>query len=159
VAIGKALEYFDTDGSHIETGGVKWFFKGQLPTTYQTPYSPVEVACHVYQRSEKGQYVCPLERDARIVVTSTPRFAKVVAHQFAKGVLTTVQRDLAENHGRDYARSYLQGFCNGVNIKGCRLTSVSMIRWLARLERNPCCLDRSMARSAQPVPLHLIPSP
>lgn len=114
VATGKALERFDTDGSRIETGGVKWFSKGQLPKTYQTPYGPVEVARHVYQRSEGGKTFCPLEREARIVVTSTPRFAKMVAHKFANGASTTVQRDLAENHGRDCARSYLQGLAEAV---------------------------------------------
>ena len=114
LATGKALERFDADGSRIEIGGVKWFSKGQLPKTYQTPYGSVEVARHVYQRSEGGKTFCPLERDARIVVTSTPRFAKVVAHKFASGASTTVRRDLLENHGRDCARSYLQDLAEAV---------------------------------------------
>lgn len=114
LATGKALERFDADGSRIDMGGVKWFSKGKLPKTYQTPYGPVEVARHVYQRSEGGKTFCPLERDARIVVTSTPRFAKVVAHKFANGASTTVTRDLAENHGRECARSYLQDLAEAV---------------------------------------------
>jgi hypothetical protein len=114
LATGKALERFDADGSRLELGGVKWFSKGQLPKRYQTPYGLVEVARHVYQRSAGGKTFCPLERDARIVVTSTPRFAKVVAHKFANGASTAVQRDLAENHGRDCARSYLQDLAEAV---------------------------------------------
>jgi hypothetical protein len=55
-----------------------------------------------------GQTFCPLERESRIVVTSTPRFAKMVAHKFASGASPTVQRDLLENPGRDGARSTLQ---------------------------------------------------
>jgi hypothetical protein len=114
LATGKALERFDADGSRIELGGVKWFSKGRLPKTYQTPYGTVEVARHVYQRSEGGKTFCPLEREARIVVTSTPRFAKVVAHKFANAASTTVRRDLLENHGRDCARSYLQDLAEAV---------------------------------------------
>ena len=114
LATGKALERFDADGSRIELGGVKWSSKGKLPKTYQTPYGSVEVARHVYQRSEGGKTFCPLEREARIVVTSTPRFAKMVAHKFANGASPTVQRDLLENHGRDCARSTLQDLAEAV---------------------------------------------
>jgi hypothetical protein len=114
LATGKALERFDTGGSGLELGGVKWFSKGKLPKTYQTPYGSVEVARHVYQRSEGGKTFCPLEREARIVVTSTPRFAKMVAHKFANGASPMVQRDLLENHGRDCARSSLQDLAEAV---------------------------------------------
>jgi len=61
-----------------------------------------------------GQTFGPLERDARIVVTSTPRFAKMVAHKFACGGSTQVESDLAENHGRHVARSYLQNLTEAV---------------------------------------------
>lgn len=50
---------------------------------------------------------CPLERDARIVITSTPRFAKPVSSKFAHGAAQDVQRDLAENHARPVVKSYL----------------------------------------------------
>jgi hypothetical protein len=66
------------------------------------------VVRHVYQRSGGGATHCPLERDARIVITSTPRFAKQVSSKLAQGVAREVQRDLAENHGRPVAVSYLQ---------------------------------------------------
>lgn len=114
VATGEALRGFDTDGSPIVTGGVKWFSKGQLPKTYQTPYGEVAVERHVYQRSVGGETFCPLERDARVVVTSTPRFAKMATHKMANGASTGVQRDLAENHGRHVSRSYLQDLTDAV---------------------------------------------
>jgi hypothetical protein len=114
LATNKALERFDSDGSRIEFGGVKWFSKGKLPKFYQTPYGETEVSRHVYQRSGGGRTFCPLERDARIVVTSTPRFAKMVSHKFANTASTVVRRDLLENHGRDYARSSLQDLAEAV---------------------------------------------
>ena len=114
VATGEALKRFDTDGSPISLGGVKWFSKGRLPKTYQTPYGEVEVERHVYQRSVGGETFCPLERDARIVVTSTPRFAKMATHKMANGASTAAQTDLAENHGRRVSRSYLQDLTEAV---------------------------------------------
>ena len=49
--------------------------KGQEPKTYQTPYGPVSVPRHVYQTGEGGTTFCPLERNARVILTSTPRSA------------------------------------------------------------------------------------
>ena len=114
IATGEALKRFDTDGSAILIGGTKWTSKGEEPKYYQTPYGEVEVLRHVYQTSAGGKTFCPLERDARIVVTSTPRFAKVVANKFARSGSTQVESDLAENHGRQVARSYLQNLAEAV---------------------------------------------
>ena len=108
IASREALGYFDTDGSPIQIGPELWRTKGQQPKCYQTPYGEVEVVRHVYQRSGGGATYGPLERDARIVITSTPRFAKQVSSKLAQGVAREVQRDLAENHGRPVAVSYLQ---------------------------------------------------
>lgn len=108
IASREAPGHFDTDGSPIQIGPEIWRAKGQQPKCYQTPYGEVEVARHVYQRSGGGATYCPLERDARIVITSTPRFAKQVSGKLARGVAREVQRDLAENHARPVAVSYLQ---------------------------------------------------
>lgn len=108
IASREALRYFDTDGSPIQIGPEIWRTKGQQPKLYQTPYGEVEVERHVYQRSGGGVTYCPLERDARIVITSTPRFAKQVSSKLAQGVAREVRRDLAENHARPVAVSYLQ---------------------------------------------------
>ena len=114
LATREALVRFDTDGSRIDIGAQKWFSKGSLAKVYQTPYGEVEVHRHVYQRSSGGKTYCPLEREARIVVTSTPRFAMQVSHKFAAGSSVQVRRDLADNHGRVVARSYLQGVAEAV---------------------------------------------
>jgi hypothetical protein len=72
VATQEALQQFDTDGSPITVGPIKFTSKGQLPKEYQTPYGVATVARHVYQSSQGGKTYCPLDRDARIVVSSTP---------------------------------------------------------------------------------------
>lgn len=114
VATEQALARFDTDGTPIVLGEVKWTSKGQEPKAYQTPYGEVEVSRHVYQTPVGGKTYCPLDQEARIVVTSTPKFAKQVSWKFAQGSSVAVQRDLAENHGRPVSRSYLQGVAEAV---------------------------------------------
>jgi hypothetical protein len=109
-----ALKYFDTDGAPITVGEMTLTSKGEVPKAYQTPYGEVEVGRHVYQSSQGGKTFCPLERDARIVITATPRFAKLVSYKFAQGSSTQVVRDLAENHGRPVARSYLKKLSEAV---------------------------------------------
>jgi hypothetical protein len=113
-ATQEVLKTFDTDGSAILVGPDKLTSKGPEPKTYQTPYGEVEIARHVYQSAKGGKTYCPLERNARIVVTSTPRFAKIVANKYACLASTQVQRDLADNHGRSVARSYLQNLSEAV---------------------------------------------
>lgn len=114
LASREALRHFDTDGGPIRIGPEIWRTKGQQPKCYQTPYGAVEVERHVYQRSGGGATFCPLERDARIVITSTPFFAKQVSSKFAHGAAQDVQRDLAENHARPVAKSYLQRLSEAV---------------------------------------------
>ena len=114
LASAEALKYFDTDGSPIEIGGEVWRTKGQQPKGYQTPYGEVSVERHVYQRSGGGKTYCPLEREARIVVTSTPRFAKQVSSKMSYGAAREVQRDLGDNHGRSVAVSYIQRLAEAV---------------------------------------------
>jgi len=114
IATEAALKYLDTDGSAIEVGGVVMRTKGEQPKAYQTPYGEVVVERHVYQRSGGGKTYCPLEQAARIMVTSTPLFAKQVSSKFAEGSARSVQRDLGENHGRPVAVSYIQRLSEAV---------------------------------------------
>lgn len=114
LASAEALKYFDTDGSPIEIGGELWRTKGQQPKAYQTPYGEVSIERHVYQRSGGGKTYCPLEREARIVVTSTPRFAKQVSAKLSYGAAREVQRDLRDNHARSVAVSYVQRLAEAV---------------------------------------------
>ena len=108
IATVAALKYLDRDGSPLEIAGEVMRTKGEQPKTYQTPYGEVIVNRHVYQRSSGGKTYCPLERDGRIIMTSTPFFAKQVSSKLAYGSAREVQRDLSENHARPVAVSYIQ---------------------------------------------------
>lgn len=108
IATAAALKYLDTDGSAINIAGEVMRTKGEQPKAYQTPYGEVVVERHVYQRSGGGKTYCPLEREARIIMTSTPLFAKQVSSKLAYGSAREVQRDLGENHHRPVAVSYIQ---------------------------------------------------
>lgn len=114
VATAEALSRFDTDGKPITVGGVKLTSKGRRPKDYQAPYGVATVRRHVYQPSRGGKTFCPLDRDARIVVSSTPRFARQVAHKYAEFGSARVIADLAENHGREVARSFVQNVADAV---------------------------------------------
>jgi hypothetical protein len=108
LATAEALKQFDTDGSPLVFGATRWTSKGQEPKTYQTPYGEAIVARHVYQTGEGGVTFCPLERDARIILTSTPRFAKQISNKYGEGSAPRVLKDLAGNHGRPVSLSLVQ---------------------------------------------------
>jgi hypothetical protein len=114
VATAEGLRQFDTDGSPITVGPVKFTSKGRVEKDYQTPYGVATVARHVYQSPQGGPTYCPLDRDARIVVSSTPRFAKVVSHKYAEFSSPRVQVDLEENHGREVSRCLIQDIADAV---------------------------------------------
>jgi hypothetical protein len=108
LATTEALKQFDTDGSPLAFGATRWTSKGQEPKDYQTPYGEVTVARHVYQTGEGGTTFCPLERDARIILTSTPRFAKQISNKYGEGPAARVVKDLQGNHGRPVSLSLVQ---------------------------------------------------
>jgi hypothetical protein len=110
----EGLKQFDTDGSPIAVGSVKLTTKGPIEKDYQTPYGVATVARHVYQSPQGGPTYCPLDRDARIVVTSTPRFAKIISHKYAEFSSPRVQIDLEENHGRVVSRCLIQDVADAV---------------------------------------------
>src|SRR3954462_5246201 len=110
----EGLKQFDTDGSPITVGSVKLTTKGPIEKDYQTPYGVATVARHVYQSPQGGPTYCPLDRDARIVVTSTPRFAKIISHKYAEFSSPRVRIDLEENHGRVVSRCLIQDVADAV---------------------------------------------
>ena len=114
LASGEALKQFDTDGCAIESGGMRWTSKGKLPKTYQTPYGMVEVQRHVYQTSDGGKTLCPLEVDARIIITSTPKFAQQISHKYAQMSSVRLVEDLGSNHGLKVHRSFVQTLAEAV---------------------------------------------
>ena len=111
---GEVLERFDTDGSPILLGGSKWTSKGKVAKPYQTPYGEVMIERHVYQSSGGGRIFCPLEREARIILTATPRFAKVLSSKYSEMGSSRVIKDLESNHGRSVARSFVQNVVEGI---------------------------------------------
>jgi len=114
IATQEALKQRDTDGTPIEMGGKNWRTKGKQAKAYQTVYGEVVVERHVYQSAGGGKTYCPLERNARIIVTSTPFFAKQISSKMAYGGAREVRRDLGENHGRTVALSYIQRLSEAV---------------------------------------------
>jgi len=114
VATAEGLQQFDTDGSPITVGSTKLTSKGQVEKDYQTPYGVATVARHVYRSTQGGPTSCPLDRDARTVVSSTPRFAKVLSHKDAEFSSPRAQIDLKENHGRSVSRCLIQDVADAV---------------------------------------------
>ena len=114
LATQEGLRQFDTDGSPITLGSVTFTSKGQQPKDYQTPYGATTLERHVYQSSQGGATYCPLDRDARIVVSSTPKFAKMVSSKYAEFGSARVRRDLRDNHGREVSRCLVQDIADAV---------------------------------------------
>ena len=114
VATRYALSRFDTDGSSIIVGEKKYTSKGQHTKAYQCPFGEFELCRHVYQSNEGGSTHCPLDNDARILVFSTPKFAKMVSQKYSQSGSKQVQRDLKENHGRFISRTYIQDISDAV---------------------------------------------
>jgi hypothetical protein len=114
LSTSQAIKKFDTDGGPIQVAGVKFTSKGATPKLYETPYGTVEVPRHVYQTSKGGKTYCPLEQDARIIRSATPRFAQQISHKYAHLNAPAVCRDLEDNHHRKIAHSYVQDVADWV---------------------------------------------
>jgi hypothetical protein len=103
-----ALSQFDTDGAPITVKEKKHTSKGQVSKTYQTPYGEVVLCRHVYQTGEGGCTFCPLDNDARIITSATPKLAKMVSSKYSETGAIQVQKDLESNHGRRLSKQYIQ---------------------------------------------------
>jgi hypothetical protein len=114
LATQEGLRQFDTDGSPITVGSITLTSKGRIPKDYQTPYGMATVERHVYQSPQGGATYCPLDRDARIIVSSTPKLAKMVSSKYADFGSPRVQRDLRDNHGREASRCLVQDIADAV---------------------------------------------
>lgn len=113
-ATGVLLERFDTTGKPIQMGSVSMTSKGQVECAYQTPYGEVSVLRHVYQTSKGGKTFCPLEQNARIILSATPMFAKQLSHKYAEFGSRRVLSDLLENHGRKITHTFVQDIAEAV---------------------------------------------
>lgn len=108
LASGKALEYFDTEGDPIQIAGVKLTSKGRFPKEYHTPYGPKTIERHVYQTSAGGEIYCPVDHDAHIIITSTPKLAQMISYKYANHGAPQVSADFEKCHGRKIPISFIQ---------------------------------------------------
>jgi hypothetical protein len=115
IATGELLKTFDTEGEDIVLGAVKMTSKGQTNKCYQTPYGEIEIERHIYQAPVGGSTFCPLERDARIILTSTPRFASQVSHKMAEMAAPHVKKDLEVNNHRNVSVALIQRLAEAVS--------------------------------------------
>lgn len=115
LATQESLKRFDTDGSEIVVGQMKLTSKGKVSKIYETPYGPTPIERHVYQSTKGGKTFCPLDKNARIVISSTPKFAKTISHKYADLGSSRIKIDLLENHGRKVVRSFVQNIADAVS--------------------------------------------
>lgn len=109
LATGSCLADFDTDGSSIILGNSKFTAKSKkVSKNYETPYGTVPVSRYCYQDSSGGAVHIPLDRNARIIGNSTPRFANIVSFKYSGNNAGAVQRDLKISLQRDVSRCYIQ---------------------------------------------------
>jgi hypothetical protein len=109
-----ALSQFDTNGCPLTVKGKKHTSKGQVSKTYQTPYGEVVLCRHIYQTNAGGCTFCPLDNDARIITSSTPKLAKMVSSKYSESGAGQVQKDLEENHGRHLSRQFIQSLSQSI---------------------------------------------
>ena len=115
IATGEVLKCFDSDGSPIKVGGtVLYSKKDKVAKCYETPYGAVEVSRFVYQSSKGGATFCPLDQNARIISSATPRFAKIVSYKYAAIGADEVCSDLEMSNGRKVAKSFVQNISEKV---------------------------------------------
>jgi hypothetical protein len=107
-------QFDDTQGEALEIEGKPWRSKGQEEKFYQTPYGEIQCAMHVYRHHGRGKTFRPLEQSARIMGSSTPRFAKQVGIKMAGNAALEVQQDFLECQGRKISASFLQNLSQKV---------------------------------------------
>jgi hypothetical protein len=114
MATEKLLKNFDTDGAPIKVGNQTFTSKGPQGKDYQTPYGTCRVDRHVYQSHSGGKTYCPLEADARIIITSTPKFAQMISSKYTQFGVRSVIADLTNNHGRTVQKKLAQDVSEAV---------------------------------------------
>ena len=108
------LKRFDTDGSPIGFGNVRFTSKGAVQKDYETPYGKVSIERQVYQSSQGGPTFCPLDEAARIIRSATPKLAQMIANKYSRSSGDEVKSDFLENHGRDLSRGHIQEIADQV---------------------------------------------
>lgn len=107
-ATADVLKRFDTQGQPIAVGGVKYTSKGEHSEAYECPFGKITVSRHVYQSPEGGKTFCPMEHAARMILNSTPKYAKLLSHHYGKTGALSVADDLKETTGRIVCPAYVK---------------------------------------------------
>jgi hypothetical protein len=103
------LEDFDTDGSPIQVAGRTLTAKKvKVAKKYMSPYGEIKAERYAYQSSEGGAVEIPLEHNARIVASSTPRFARMSSFKYSGDKAGWAVKDLWESHRVKVSRCYFQ---------------------------------------------------
>jgi hypothetical protein len=114
MATEDVLSLFDADGSPITHDGKKYTSKGKVSKCYQTPYGEIKLDRHVYQSNAGGSTFCPLDNDARIINSATPKLAKMVSSKYSESCADHIIKDLSQNHGRHLSKHYIQTLSQSV---------------------------------------------
>ena len=115
LAAAQQLRHFDTNGEPIVKGATRLTSKNKKePKVYETPWGALRVERYVYQSREGGKTFCPLDQNARIVVNSTPAFARMVSWKYANMAAPQVEDDLLQNHRRTSSHATLKDLADVV---------------------------------------------
>lgn len=107
-AIENLMDSYDTGGEPLISGGHTWTTKGQQKRVIETKFGPVHLLRHVYQSSAGGATRAPLDERLGLIGSATPELARMLASKCAEAAAPIVQRDMAENHGRSMAATFIQ---------------------------------------------------
>jgi hypothetical protein len=115
LATTEALKTFDTDGSPIIISKTKLTARKEKASQhYETPYGRIQLDRYLYQSNEGGYTYCPLEDGARIILTSTPRFAQIVSGKYSRLHGSGVTKDLFETSRRTISDRYVHKLSEAV---------------------------------------------
>lgn len=108
LATEEALKSFDADGEAIVIENRKFTSKGRQNEFYECPYGRIAIERHVYQNPAGGKTFCPLENDARMILNSTPGYAKILSGKYARNAGKGAAEDLFESSGRVACPVYIK---------------------------------------------------
>lgn len=86
----------------------RWSHKGKVIKHYETLYGSVPVERSVYQGTRGGTTLAPLDIQAGIIGSATPKFAKTLAWKYSQMPAPAVKEDFATNHQRTVSNSFIK---------------------------------------------------
>ena len=117
IATGEILERFEVPNHNpIVIRERKLTYKHMITKVYETPYGSVHFDRAIYQGSGGGATWCPLDHNAHIIGSATPKLAQMVSWKYSKVGAPAVEEDLEINHGRKLARSYIKHLSDAVGM-------------------------------------------